>query len=208
MLIWKLCALNCVSRQHKHACNHVKNASKSRRRRNERDTHTRVPTWCTLHQGQLAPNTAQQLCELLEMKTTCMHLAQVSQQRVLAAVGSENCPVHFYACCFLTIRRVSQFVGALSPVNHKGLHQGWTPTSLSLHVYSFHMSLYHNSCFLLLLLFWAYLYSAGTQHWKVHPTGWPILFCGPTQEPVSATTNTGKIRKRFWKKMQVNGPEG
>ena len=30
----------------------------------------------------------------------------------------------------------------------------------------------------------AYLYSAGTQHGNLHPTGWPILFCGPTQDPV------------------------
>ena len=32
--------------------------------------------------------------------------------------------------------------------------------------------------------------------------GWPILFCGPTQEPVLATANTGKTRKRFWKKCR------
>ena len=37
------------------------------------------------------------------------------------------------------------------------------------------------------------------QQGNLHPAGWPILFCGPTQEPVLATTNTRKNRKRFWK---------
>ena len=31
------------------------------------------------------------------------------------------------------------------------------------------------------MVFLAYLYSAGTQHGNLHPAGWPILFCGPTQ---------------------------
>ena len=26
----------------------------------------------------------------------------------------------------------------------------------------------------------------------LHQAGWPILFCGPTQEPVLATANAGK----------------
>ena len=43
------------------------------------------------------------------------------------------------------------------------------------------------------------LYSAGTQHGNLHPTGWPIIFCGPTQEPVLAKANTGKNCERFWK---------
>ena len=38
-----------------------------------------------------------------------------------------------------------------------------------------------------------------TQHRNLHPAGWPILFCGPTQEPVLATANTGKNLERFWK---------
>ena len=59
--------------------------------------------------------------------------------------------------------------------------------------YSFHKS-YHKPCFFL-----AYLYSVGTQHRNLHPTGWPILSCGPTQEPVLATAKTGKIRKDFRK---------
>ena len=84
------------------------------------------------------------------------------------------------------LRLVSQLVGALSPVSHKGLHQGWTQTSLCFQSYSFHEPSYHKSCF------WAYLYSAGTQHGNLHPAGWSILFCGSIQEPVLATANTGK----------------
>ena len=47
--------------------------------------------------------------------------------------------------------------------------------------------------------FEAYLYSVGTQHENLQSAGWPILFCGPTQEPVLATANTEKNRERFWK---------
>ena len=59
-----------------------------------------------------------------------------------------------------------------------------------------------------MFFFLAYLYSAGTQHGTLHEAGWPILFCGPTQEPVLATANTGKKIGRGFGKMQVNGPEG
>ena len=34
------------------------------------------------------------------------------------------------------------------------------------------------------MFFLAYLYSAGTQHGNLHPAGWPILFCRPTQEKI------------------------
>ena len=40
----------------------------------------------------------------------------------------------------------SKFVGALSSVNHKGLHQGWTQTSLYLQAIHFDKSLHHTSC--------------------------------------------------------------
>ena len=60
--------------------------------------------------------------------------------------------------------------------------------------YSFHKSSYHKSCFFL-----AYLYSVDTQHGNPHQAGWPISFCGPTQQPVLATANTIKTRERFWK---------
>ena len=49
------------------------------------------------------------------------------------------------------------------------------------------------------MLFSAYLCFSGTQHWNLHPTGWPISFCGPTREAVLATANTGKTWERFWK---------
>ena len=45
---------------------------------------------------------------------------------------------------------------------------------------------FHKSCFL------SYLYSMGTQHGNLHQAGRPVLLCGPTQEPVLATANTGK----------------
>ena len=72
---------------------------------------------------------------------------------------------------------VSLLVDALSPVNHKGLHQGWIQTSLCLQVINFtsHHTTYH--------VFLAYLYSADTQHGNLPLAGWPILFCRPTQEP-------------------------
>ena len=54
----------------------------------------------------------------------------------------------------------------------------------------------------------AYLYSAGTKHRNLHPAGWPVLFCGSTQELVLATANTGKNSADVLEKVQVNGPEG
>ena len=56
--------------------------------------------------------------------------------------------------------------------------------------------------------FWAYLYSVGTQHGNLHPAGWPILFCKPTQELVLDTANAGKKSGEVLQKMQVNGLEG
>ena len=55
--------------------------------------------------------------------------------------------------------------------------------------------------------FLAYLYSAGTQHGNPHQTGWPILFCGPTQEPVSQSQHRRKSGEVL-EKTQVNGLEG
>ena len=91
--------------------------------------------------------------------------------------------------------------------------------------YSFHKSLYHRSLFSNHnsnsihnfgtqtqknnnTCFGTYLYSVGTQHRKLHQAQWPILCCGPTQEPVLAPANTGKTQEMLWKKMQVNGHEG
>ena len=53
------------------------------------------------------------------------------------------------------------------------------------------MSLHHKS-YVGFFFFIAYLHSAGTQHGNLHSARWPILFCGPTQEPVLAAANTGK----------------
>ena len=57
------------------------------------------------------------------------------------------------------------------------------------------------------MFFLAYLYSAGTHHGNLHSTGWHILFCGPTLEPVLATANTEKKSEEVLEKMQVNGLE-
>ena len=38
-----------------------------------------------------------------------------------------------------------------------------------------------------------------TQHRNLHPAGWPILFCGPTQEPVLAAANIRKSWDSFGK---------
>ena len=92
-----------------------------------------------------------------------------------------------------------ELVGALSPVNHKGLFQGWTQTSLNLQV--IHFTSHHTTSH----VFVPYLYSIGTQHRNLLPAGWPILFCGPTQEPVLATANIGKNWERFWKKCRWMG---
>ena len=58
------------------------------------------------------------------------------------------------------------------------------------------------------VFFLACLYSADTQHGSLHPTGWPILFCGPTQEPCISHSQQRRNRERFWKKcrwMDRNG---
>ena len=52
------------------------------------------------------------------------------------------------------------------------------------------------------VFFLAYLYSASTQHGNLHPEGWPISFCAPTQEPVLAIANIGKIGRGFGKKCR------
>ena len=63
--------------------------------------------------------------------------------------------------------------------------------------YSFHKLSYHKSCFLNFFL--ANSYSNSIKHGNLQPAGWPILFCGPTQEPVLATANARKNREMFWK---------
>ena len=56
---------------------------------------------------------------------------------------------------------------------------------------------FHKSCF------WAYIfYPTGTPHRNLHPAGWPILFCGPTQEPRASNSQHRRNRERFWKKCR------
>ena len=54
--------------------------------------------------------------------------------------------------------------------------------------------------------FWAYLYSAGTQHGNLHPAGWPILFCGPTQE--RKKTGRGFGKKCMWMDRKGRNKQG
>ena len=57
-------------------------------------------------------------------------------------------------------------------------------------------------------MFFEPIYIPQALNGNLHPAGWPILFCGPTQEPVLAKANTGKKSGEVLEKMQVNGPEG
>ena len=108
-------------------------------------------------------------------------------------------------------------MSTLSPVNHWELHQGWTQTSIYLKVIHsrnhYTTSLFcsnHNSNAIHNFgrqnqknnntYFGVCLFAASPKHGNLHPAGWPILLCGPTQEPVLATANTGKTRERFWEK--------
>ena len=99
------------------------------------------------------------------MSRPCISFSHVNQNR---------CPE---CLCIINKQLVSELVGTLSPVSHKGLHQGWKQTSIYLQV--IHFTSHHTTS----QLFWAYLYSAGPQHGNLHLAGWPILFCMPTQEP-------------------------
>ena len=117
----------------------------------------------------------------------------------------------------------SKLAGAFSPVNPKGLRQGWKRTAVLSPSYSSHKSLFSKTTaqiiaiiserkvkkqwHILELFFFFFLFSAGTHYGNLHSTGRPILFCEPTQEPMLATTNTRKTRERFCEKMQVNVPE-
>ena len=107
---------------------------------------------------------------------------------------------------------IIKLVAVLSPVKHKRLHRGWTQTSVYLQVIhstslSFLLSPSNHSSNSIhdfgtqnqknnKICFWAYLHSTSTQHGNLHPAGWPILFCWPTQEAVLAT---GKTREKFGK---------
>ena len=53
--------------------------------------------------------------------------------------------------------------------------------------------------FIIIIIFLAYLHSAGNQHGNLHPAGLPILFCRPTQEPCVSHSQHRKNRERFGK---------
>ena len=93
------------------------------------------------------------------------------------------CTSGFYLFCALHEQLlVSNLVGALSPVNHKGVHQDRTQTSIYLQVIH-STSHYTTSLFLSKrnfemqnqksnnTCFGGYLYSVNTQHGNLHPTG-------------------------------------
>ena len=112
------------------------------------------------------------------------------------------------AVFFYILSKIRQILGsswiqALSPVNHKGLHQGWTQTSLCLQV--IHFTSHHTTSH----VFWAYLYSAGTQHGNLHPAGCDLFYsAGLHRNHVLVTANTGEIGTGFGKKcrwMDRNG---
>ena len=134
----------------------------------------------------------------LQDRKTCTQLLLDIIMFTMCPLWCSKHPQHPKTCT----QSFSYLVGALSPVSHKGLHQGWTQASLCLQV--IHFTSHHTTNH----VFLAYLYSAGSQHGNLHPAGWPILFCGPTLKPVVATANTGKKSREVLKKMQVNGPEG
>ena len=86
-----------------------------------------------------------------------------------------------------------QLVSALSPVNHQGLHQGWVQTSLYLVI---HVTSHHTTSY---ISFEPIYIPRACNTANLPPAGWPILFCGTTQEPVVATANTGEIGRGFGK---------
>ena len=49
-------------------------------------------------------------------------------------------------------------------------------------------------------MFWSLFIFRGTQHGNLHQFSVTMsrVICGPTQEPVLVTANTGKTRERFW----------
>ena len=120
-----------------------------------------------------------------------------------AQVWGNSCKHYRLTKHWVTLKvSVSKLVGALSPVNHKGLHQGWTQISLYLQVINF--TSHHTTSH----VFSASLYSVGTQHRNLPPAGWPILFCRPTQEPCASHIQHRKNWERFWKKCKWMDQKG
>ena len=83
----------------------------------------------------------------------------------------------------------------MSPVNHKGLHRGWTQTSLYHQV--IHFTIHHTTSHDFFVV--AYLYSAGTHHGNLHPAGYQFYSAGLHRKHVLAIANTGTIGRDFGK---------
>ena len=105
---------------------------------------------------------------------------------------------HYWYAVHVLMQRVSSLVGALSPVNHKGLHQGWTQTSLYLQVIHFtsHHTTSHVGFFFSLLIF--------RGHSVREPASSRVIYF-----ILRAYTGTSvnhsqrrKNRERFWKKCR------
>ena len=92
---------------------------------------------------------------------------------------------------------ISSLVECFEPCQVQRIASGLNTNFTLSPSYSCHKSSHHKSCFFL-----AYLYSAGTQHGNLPPAGWPILFCGPTQEPCVSHSQYRKNREKFWKKCR------
>ena len=93
----------------------------------------------------------------------------------------------------LSTSRVSYFVGALSPVSHKGLHQGWKQTSLYLKVIHFtsHHAISHVFFKNSIYIPWALNTGTCIQQGDL------FYSAGLHRKHVLATANAGKNRKRF-----------
>ena len=66
--------------------------------------------------------------------------------------------------------------------------------SIHLHFFFLHHATSH--------IFLPYLYSVGTQRGNLPLAEWPILLCGPTQEPCVSHSHNRRNRERFWKNAE------
>ena len=116
---------------------------------------------------------------------------------------SSNTTISWILSLHFSRQFASKLVGALSPVNHKGLHQGWTQTSLYLQVIHFtgHSTTSH--------AFWAYLYSAGTQHGDLHPRAYTGTSVSHSQHR-KRKKNSGEVLEKEcrWVDRKVNNKQG
>ena len=93
---------------------------------------------------------------------------------------------------------VSQLVGALSPVNHKGLHQGWTQTC----------KVFISQVIIPQVMFFEPVYIPRALNTRTCLRQGDLFYsAGLHRNRVLATANTGKIGRGFGK-MQMNGLEG